>query len=100
MKEFYKLNIKINQNHEVIKIFIESYLVKNQQFVFKGNCLYHEKMKLIFLLEYNSLVLKDFNEDKILINMNIQEDILSENCVKFAINAYREILEAIKKGKL
>lgn len=100
MKEFYKLNIKVNQNHEVIKIFIESYLVKNQYFVFIGGCLYHEKMKLIFLLEYNSLVLKELNDDKILININIPEDILPENCVKFAINAYKEILEAIKKGKL
>lgn len=52
------MNTEANLNFEIVKIFIESYLVKNQKFVFKNDCIYSNSLELIFMLELNCLVLK------------------------------------------
>lgn len=90
---------KANQNFEVIKIFVESYLVKNHGFRFEQNCLSSDDLKLIFILDSNRLILKNFISMEEWIIIEIPKDISSKNCVSFAIKAYGEILNVLRKGK-
>lgn len=90
---------KANQNFEVIKIFVESYLVKNNGFRFEQNCLSRDDLKLIFILDSDRLILKNFITTEEWINVQIPKDIASKNCVSFAIKVYGEILNVLRKGK-
>ncbi|ENV75474.1 hypothetical protein MN869_20195 [Acinetobacter sp. NIPH1876] len=91
---------KANQNFEVIKIFVESYLVKNHGFKFEHNCLCsNDDLKLIFFLDSNCLVLKSLTSTKEYFIVEIPKDIPSNNCVSFAIKVYGEILKVLRKRK-
>lgn len=91
---------KINPNFKIVKIFVESYLVKNHGFKFENNYLCsNDDLKLVFVLDSNSLVLKSLKSTEEMIVVEIPKDISSQNCVSFAISAYGEILKVLRKGK-
>lgn len=92
----------IELNYEVIKIFIEGWLVSYHGFILNGN--HVEKINLtsrIVLQLCNSEIgLKNISEDKVLVSILLPEYIDSKDCISIAIKLYLEIVQVIEKEKL
>ncbi|KXZ62331.1 hypothetical protein [Acinetobacter venetianus] len=78
-----------NLNDEVIKIFIESWLVKYENFTLVQQSLeksFHD-YKVVFRLRGRQLELFSLNECKVLESIPIS-DIDADKCIAFAMEAY------------
>ena len=85
-------------NNEVIKIFIEGWLVKQDRF-----CLVDRQVKrgdVVFDLTDNILVLKNIRSEKQFIAITIPYDLQPRDCIAFAVKSYYEISQVIEKEKL
>lgn len=84
-------------NSEVIKIFIEGWLVKQDCF-----CLVDRQVKrgdVVFDLTDNILVLKNIESKKQYIAITIPYDLQLSDCIAFAMKSYCEISQVIEKEK-
>ena len=81
-------------NEEIIKIFIESWLVKCQSFLLFDDQV--EKRtdgnRILFQLLNSKLELKDM----LMISIEIPKDMNSKECILFAKNSYLEITQVIE----
>jgi hypothetical protein len=85
-------------NNEVIKIFIEGWLVKQDRFY-----LVNEQVKrgdVVFDLKGNILVLKNIKSEKQFITITIPYDLQPSDCIAFAMKSYCRISQVIEKEKL
>lgn len=85
-------------NHEVIKIFIESKLVRQYGFALIDDEL--KKRQIVFRLNDSILTLSETKNGRKLISISIPNDIESADCMSFAIKSYLRISEVIEKEKL
>jgi len=92
----------IELNYEVIKIFIEGWLVRYHGFSFNDNQV--EKLNLtnqiVLQLHNSELKLKNIYEDKVLVSILLPECIDSKDCISIAMKSYLEIVQVIEKEKL
>lgn len=96
-----KMQSNVNENFEVIKIFIESYLVKHHGFKFGNGILCSgDNYKLIFVLESNLIKLKSLIECEEWISIEIPQNINGQDCVRFAIYAYGEVCNMLRERRL
>ena len=89
-------------NEEVIKIFVEGWLVK-----YHGFSLVNDKVEkniyefnFIFQLLNSRLELKDLLQEKVIISIEIPEDMDSKDCISFAMKFYLQIAQIFEKEKL
>lgn len=85
-------------NHEVIKIFIESKLVRHYGFALIDDEL--KKKQIVFRLDNSILTLSETRNGRKLISISIPNDIESADCISFAMKSYLRISEVVEKEKL
>lgn len=88
-------------NEEVIKIFIEGWLVKYHDFSIINDRVSKDKdgFNLLFQLDGSILELRDVYQEKVLISIKIPEDIDSKDCIAFAMKFYIQVAQFCEKGK-
>lgn len=92
----------IELNYEVIKIFIEGWLVKYHGFSLNDNQV--EKLnstnRIVLQLHNSELELKNISEDRVLVSIHLPEYIDSKDCISIAMKSYLQIFQVIEKEKL
>jgi hypothetical protein len=88
-------------NKEIIKIFIEGWLVKYHDFSIIGDGVGKDKggFNLLFQLDGSILELRDINQKKVLISIEIPEDLDAKHCMAFAMRFYIQVAKVCEKEK-
>lgn len=89
-------------NEEVIKIFIEGWLVKYHGFSLVNDQVEKNSdgVNFIFQLLNSRLELKDLLQEKVVISIEIPEEMDSKDCMSFAMKSYLQVAQVIEKEKL
>ena len=89
-------------NEEVIKIFIEGWLVKYHGFSLVNDQVEKNSdgFNFIFQLLNSRLELKDLLQEKVVISIEIPEEMDSKDCMSFAMKSYLQVTQVIEKEKL
>ncbi len=89
-------------NEEVIKIFIEGWLVKYHGFSLVNDQVEKNSdgFNFIFQLLNSRLELKDLLQEKVVISIEIPEEMDSKDCMSFAMKSYLQVAQVIEKEKL
>lgn len=92
----------IGLNYEVIKIFIEGWLVRYHGFYLVDNRVekIHATNKIVFQLLNSSLELRNISENRVLVSILLPEYVESKDCIAIAMKLYLEIMQVIEKEKL
>lgn len=92
----------IELNYEVIKIFIEGWLVGYHGFTLNDDHveILNSSKLIVFQLHNSELKLKNVSEDRVLVSILLPENIDSKDCILIAIKSYLEIVQVIEKEKL
>lgn len=88
-------------NEEVIKIFIEGWLIKYHGFSLINNRVSknNNRFNLLFQLDKSTLELRDLRQDKVLISIEIPEHIDSKDCIAFAMKFYIQVAKFCEKER-
>lgn len=89
-------------NQEVIKIFIESRLISCHSFyLFNDHVEKREgDSRLVFELRNSRLELHSLRHNRIIVSIEIPENIDSTQCVSFAKKSFLEISQVIEKNEI
>ncbi|OTG78528.1 hypothetical protein B9T23_00055 [Acinetobacter terrae] len=89
-------------NDEVIKIFIEGWLVKYHFFSLCNDKVEKRRngVRVIFGLYNSRLELKDVAQDRVIISIEIPKDINSKDCMSFAMKSYLQVAQVVEREKL
>lgn len=90
-----KRKICMDLNKEVIKIFIEGWLVRHHGFILKNNQVEkNEKVRtLIFHLIEDKLELYDISNKQVIISIELPKLIASKDCISLAVRYCIDIVE-------
>ena len=88
-------------NNEIIKIFIEGWLVKYHDFSIIDDRIIKNKdeFNLLFQLDGCILELIDVKQKKVLISTEIPEDLDAKDCIAFAMRFYIQVAKFCLKEK-
>lgn len=88
-------------NKEVIKIFIEGWLVKYHGFSIINDRVGKDKegFNLLFQLDGSILELRDVYQEKVLVSIEIPEDLDAKDCIAFAMRFYIQVAKFCEKEK-
>lgn len=89
-------------NEEVVKIFIEGWLVRYHSFSLFNNQVekISDEVRIVFELRDSRLELKNVLQDRILSSIKIARDMDAKDCMSFAMQSYLQIAQVIEKEKL
>lgn len=89
-------------NEEVIKIFIEGWLVRYHGFSLVNDQVVKNSdgIKIVFQLLNSRLELKDLLQEGVVISIEIPEEMDSKDCMSFAMKSYLQVAQIIEKEKL
>ncbi|MDM1769979.1 hypothetical protein [Acinetobacter indicus] len=89
-------------NEEIIKIFIEGWLVKYHSFSLVNDQVVKNSdgVKIVLQLLNSRLELKDLLEERVVISIEIPEEMDSKDCISFAMKFYLDVVQVIEKEKL
>lgn len=92
----------MNLNEDVIKIFIEGWLVRYHGFSLVENQVMKnsDRFKFVFQLFNSKLELKDLLQDRVVIAIEIPDEMNSKECMSFAMESYLRVSQIIEKEKL
>ena len=92
----------VELNYDVIKIFIEGWLVSYHGFSLNGNQVekLHLTSRIVFQLHNIELELKDVSQERVLVSILLPKYIDSKDCISIAMKSYLEIVQVIEKEKL